>query len=373
MHSIRPQTVTLAAVAVIIGLVTAYGAKRMLEPKPTVEVPQPPLKTTSIVVAMTNLTPYARIGGRDVGMAEIPADDAPSAALHVKGRVLGRLVKTTILAGTPIREEDLYAPGTVPQMADQLPPGFRAVTIRVPDAIASNGAILPGSHVDVSLTFDSDHPEVSGMATINLMRNLQVLAPSPTAKNPVLTDEMRDKNYLTVAATPEQANRLILAQRYGTINVTLCSNNEKASDALAYGSRNLINKYELLGLPPLPPPPLEPTPEPPVYKVVEVYRGKDVQHVVFNEAGELVSPEGVASALLASNPGATGQKKKTCPTCNKKKVRYSAPSPRAPSSSGNTLTTTGGASGAGGTGQPTLARRPTELQPTPAAPSADNP
>ncbi|MGD0898199.1 MAG: Flp pilus assembly protein CpaB [Thermoguttaceae bacterium] len=381
MSSIRPQTVTLAAVAVVFGLVAAYGAKRILEPKPVVAVVENP-KTVTVVVAQTNLTPYARIGDRDAQTVEVPAEGAPSGAMRVKARAVGRLVKTTILAGFPIREADLYEPGTVPKMADQLRPGYRAVTLKVDDAIASNGAILSGSFVDISLTFDSDHPEVDGTATVNLMRKLKVLASGPASKDAALFSAGRDKVGITVEATPEQANRLILAQQYGTINVTLCSSSDKDAGVLAEGNRNLINKFDLLGLPPLPPPPLQPIVEPVVRKVVEVYRASEMRQVVFNEAGELLSTEAAVSPdvdqvapgqnAAAPKVNVAGTKPKKCLTCGKKKtVRFGAALQLPAAGDGDVPAAPTASRDAGGAGQPTPAAKPAGPQPTPATPATN--
>jgi len=374
--------VTLAAIAVVFGLVTAYGAKRILETKPAAEKVVEAPKLPMVPVAQVNLTPYSRIAERDVLLMEASSEEFLKDALPNTQRALGRLVKSTILAGRPIRNADLYEAGTVPQMADQLPAGYRAVTLKVDDAIASNGAILSGSFVDIDLTFDSDHPEIDGTATVNLLRRLKVLAPSPAkdSKDAVFQGQ-GGKTNITVAATPEEANRLILAQQYGTINVTLCSNNDKDSLALADGNRNLINKTDLLGLPPIPPPPAPPVlpvPEPPIRKVVEIYHGSQIQQVVFNEAGELLSTEAAGepevepvTANSQPQPNAVGPAKtaKKCATCGKKKknlIHFGPSAGNSAPSSSNQSGAAGDSVGSGGVGQPTLAPgKPTPPPPTP--------
>ena len=124
---------------------------------------------------------------------------------------MGRLVKTTILAGSLIREEDLYEPGTVPRMADQLPPGYRAVTVKVDDEIAFNGAIQPGSFVDISLDLRQRPPRGGrhghGQPVATHEGPLARSRRAGSRSAPRLT---KKTTYITVAATPEQANRLIL-------------------------------------------------------------------------------------------------------------------------------------------------------------------
>jgi len=359
MSSIRPQTVTLGVVAVLFGLASAYVVKRSLEPRPSAEAPKPP--TATVVVAQMNLTPYSRIREGDVEQFEIPLEKAPPEALRVKAQAVGRLVKSTILAGGLVHEQELYEVGKVPVLADQLPPGYRAVTLKLDDASAVNGVLQPGCFVDVALTFDSDHPDVAGIATVNLMRHLKVLTPgpTPTKDQPVMLGLNREKTYISVAATPEQANRLILAQEYGMVSVTLCSNNE-TGDMLSEGNRQLVNKYDLLGLPALP---LTPVPEEPLRRVVEVYRGTDLEQVVFNEAGELLSTEFAMSPPVSAAPEKPGagsaakaagssSRSKKCPTCGKKKATFGTPA----GAQGGTPTPAPAASTQRPGRQPTVAR-----------------
>jgi hypothetical protein len=238
--------------------------------------------------------------------------------------------------------------------------------------------------VDISLTFDSDHPDVDGTATVNLLRHMKVLTPSPVnaGRDSFGQDSQRNKNYITVAATPEQANRLILAQKYGTLNVTLCSSNETGTDVLAEGPRHLINKADLLGLPPIVPP-LQPVIEPPIRKVVEIYRGTDIQRVVFNEEGDLLGTEvamtgGAGAASAGGQAGGAGQKytvgKKSCPTCGGKKKATFAPPQGATQNLGNTPAAGGAAPNSGTTSRPTPAVRPqpNPEQSTPAPPKSDD-
>ena len=339
MKPVRPVTVTMGVVAILFGLATTYGARRLLEPKPAPAAqPEAAKPMATVVVAQTNLGHNARIHDQDVAAVEVPVGRVPEKAMTVKARAVGRLVKANILAGSPVREEDLYQLGEVPLLADQLPAGYRAVTLKVDDANTANGVIQPGLFVDVSLTFNSDHPDVAGMATVSLMRRLKVLTPGPSASEPSRQIARADKTerYITVAATSEQANQLILAQNYGTVAVTLCSTAE--GDASVEKDRGLVNTYQLLGLSrPLAPIPEEAPKEAP-RRTVEVYRGTEVQKVVFNAAGDMITSEPARALASAGGGGSQGvgakaagaassavgaaisQQRKPCPTCNKKKI-----------------------------------------------------
>jgi len=229
MKRISPATVTIGVVAILVGLVAAY------------------------VVRHYN-------------------DAEPQAAAE---QTVSRLVRDTIMAGQPLFEKDLYGVGEVPMLADQLPPGYRAVTLQVDANSALNGMIQPEAFVDVILTVKGDHPDLGGLATLTLLRRVKVLATSQ-ARFRRSEDRPGELQNITVSVLPRQANKLILAQRYGTLSVTLRSSQE---DELAEAEDNydLVNTNELFGLP------LIPQPEP-TGKTAQIWRGGRMQEITFFES-----------------------------------------------------------------------------------------
>lgn len=262
MKRIRPATVTVAVAAVLLGLLAAYAVRRYFEPH-VVD------NRVAIVAPRINLPPYARVRDQDVEVIRVAPDRVPAGALTNPSQALYRLVRNTIMAGQPILEEQLYEVGKVPTLAEQLPPGHRAVTIAVDASNAVNGVLLPESHVDVTLTVRGEQPELGGVSTLTLLRGLKVLA---TDRDRFKTEERLGQSLrnITVAATPEQANKLILAQRYGTLSVTLCSDLEAARLA-DNGDNDLVNPQDLLGFESL-------------SHKAEIWRGASMDTVTFNTA-----------------------------------------------------------------------------------------
>lgn len=339
MRRISPGTVSVGVVAILLGLVAAYTARRYFEQTtPAPQTPRPAMAT--IVVPKVNLPKYVRIRDQDVDVVEVPVENVPEDAVQLKSRVLFRLVKTTIMAGQPVMESQLYGVGEVPLLSDQLPPGHRAVTLSVDASAALNGMIQPESYVDVTLTASSDRPEFNGLATLTLLRNVKVLATS-LSRFPASEDRPGDLRNITVAVTPEQANKLILAQRYGTLSVTLRGSAEgEAVDGRVIADAashevDLVNTLDLLGLAPLP------APEPemaavPASKTVQIWRGTSVEEVTF-DAASLQEAEDATAAAEGRQPieispvhsETAGSErppaKKDCPTCNKKQQPTPAP------------------------------------------------
>ncbi len=325
MKRISPGTVTIGVFAILFGLGVAYAARHYLKQVPMLAPPARPEMAT-IVVPRFNLPKYVRIRSDDVDTVQVPMEKLPEGAVQMKSRALFRLVKGTVMAGQPLMEADLYAVGEVPKLAEQLPPGYRAVTLQVNANSALNGMIQPESYVDISLTAEGSNPQMDGIATLTLLRRIQVLA---TSQNRFPRSEDRgsdDLRNITVAATSEQANKLILAQRYGTLSVTLRSSVDDSglADAGDGDGRNLVNPDLLLGLDPI-----QPVPEP-ISHTAQIWRGGSMQEVSF-QAGQIqesiiatAMAEGkdsaAAEALAASSSDASGSgKKKPCTNCEKKK------------------------------------------------------
>ncbi len=238
-----PATVTIGVVAVLVGLSAAYAARRYFEQQIV------PPTGVELVVPTINLPPYARIREQDLTTIRVPAGRVPAGALTNSSQAIHRLVKQTVMAGEPIRDEHLYEVGKSPTLSEQLPPGHRAVSINVDARNALDGVLVPESLVDISLTVEGEHPELAGVATLTLMRRIKVLA---TNRDRFKTEERVGSplRSITVAVNSEQANKLILAQRYGLLSVTLRSELDSQLAADEAVGDDLVNPHDLLGLGP---------------------------------------------------------------------------------------------------------------------------
>lgn len=291
MKRISAGTVTFMMMAILLGLVSAYAVRSHLtEPQP---------QTVDVWVASDNLPRFARVMPTNIRAVPMQIDQVPANAITEPGLVSARLVATTIEAGQPITEANLFPIDGEPELSQQIPAGKRAVTISVTEQTALAGVLLPDSHVDVSLTAETNHPDVEHAMTVTLVRDVKVLATSQQ-RHRFKESSHRPLRTITVAATPRQANKLILAQQYGRLHVTLCSSvspdTEPAADesvALADEVKTVsaatpadlreeadaVTPFELLGLAP-----------PRVKKsvVAQIWRGTSMSEVKFqtNEIDE---------------------------------------------------------------------------------------
>ena len=122
-----------------------------------------------------------------------------------------------IKTGEPILRTNISGFGGRATMSREVAAaGMRAVSISINDVSGVAGFILPGDHVDVMLTRQAD---AGGLATDVILQNVTVLGIDQ------LSDQERDKpvvaRTVTVEATTDQAQKLILAQQAGTLSLAL--------------------------------------------------------------------------------------------------------------------------------------------------------
>lgn len=128
MKRISPSTVTVAVLAVVIGLVAANMARlAMLQPVIQAEAPEPP-KTLPIVVARVNMNAHTRIRSQDVQIIEVPKEQVPDGALSAEAIALSRVTRRTIMAGTVILDQSLFSIGQAPTLTELIP----SLTLRLP-------------------------------------------------------------------------------------------------------------------------------------------------------------------------------------------------------------------------------------------------
>ncbi|MCO6458857.1 MAG: Flp pilus assembly protein CpaB [Pirellulaceae bacterium] len=308
MKRISPGTVTVVVLALVCGLVAAYVVRQSLTPQPEVAQPQPEEPTVAIVVARNNLPVNTLITADDLQTLRVPVSkQPPDDAMRRAEVAVGRIVKSTIKAGQVMREEYLLGIGeTLPGLAERIPAGHRALTIKV-DHPAVDEAIEAGSLVDIAMSVEGDHPDLGELATRTLLRAVPVV-------NVARPDARRGNHNsgniaLTVAVTPRDANKLITAEQTGMLTVTMCSVQD-GDQPLVEDDADAITRRELLGLRELPEPPAPPAPTPPPQPFkVEQFRGIRREVLELQPEGSSgptsvtaettpVQPQGTTSALV---------------------------------------------------------------------------
>lgn len=177
---------------------------------------------SAIVVARSEIPYGSPIHFEMVRLQEWPKEAIPPEAFTSLEEVLGtseqepRRARRSMVAGEPVLRNKVSRFGEKVTIADIIDPSKRAMAIRVNDVSGVAGFVTPGDRVDVLLTRRLDN---DNMITTTVLQDIVVRGTDQ------LADEDLDKpnvaRTVTVEVTPDEAQRLALAQQAGMLSLTL--------------------------------------------------------------------------------------------------------------------------------------------------------
>ena len=278
--------------AVILALLASIGTYRFLSEKGRA-AEEARLKTVGVVVAAAEIPFGSSIRPDQVVVAPWPKDRYPDDVLSDVKAAVGRIARREFVRGEPIVESKLLTTEkNVGLLSLRIPQGLRAFTVRVNEAVGVGGFLMPGARVDVVLTTTSSGQNGMRMAKI-ILEDIRVLAVGQTI-------EQKDNNpvsvgTVTLAVTPEDAERLALASNDGSIHLVLrnFADSEKvttsgiSSDRLLSGRTGLQEPPASTGRPRNRTPKAAPASPVPVRKfTVEVIKGNSRSEETFQRGQE---------------------------------------------------------------------------------------
>lgn len=215
MNRTRIFIVLLIALSAGSGL--AYATYDYLQNVPvrTVSVP-----TRPVVVAEVDLALGTELEAADLRVVEWPDSSVPSGAYDDASQLAGRGLIRSVVRHEPILRGKLAPAGAGAGLPTIIPPGKRAVSVRVNEVIGVAGYVLPGTHVDVLATASpTNRPEHT--TTKLVLANVEVLTAGTRLEQDVERDEPIQVTVVTLLVTPEQSERLALGSTEGKIQLAL--------------------------------------------------------------------------------------------------------------------------------------------------------
>jgi pilus assembly protein CpaB len=169
------------------------------------------VETRDLVIAARSLSPGIVLKPEDLKLDRVPVDQFPRGGFSKLAEAVGRPVISNILAEEPIREGRLAARGSGVGLGAIIPPGMRAVSVRVNDVVGVAGFVLPGMHVDVLVT--GRQPGGESNITKTVLQDILVLSAGhniePDARGAAVNVPV-----VTLQVTPSQAETLALASEW---------------------------------------------------------------------------------------------------------------------------------------------------------------
>lgn len=275
----RTRLLMIGALALALGFLASVYVYRTLQARsgPGSE------SGVDVIVAADDLQVGARVDEHDIKVIRIPAADLPPGAPRRRSDVLGHGVIVPISKGEFILPNRLAGENAGSGLPSLIPPGMRAVSVRVNEVVSVAGFVTPGTRVDVLLT---GTPGGGEQQTTTVLQNVAVLASGHTLER-TATGEAQTTAVITLLVSPDDAQRLTLASSEGHIQLALRNPLDTKQDEVP--SSNSRGLYRGLPIPASVQPavhhtapkklmPAAPTPSPGVS--VEVYQGDKKPEVV---------------------------------------------------------------------------------------------
>src|SRR5271157_2922784 len=178
----------------------------------------------TLVVAARPLPPGAPIAAAAVKTVRVPEKLFPHGGFSKIEEVVGRPVVSSIQPDEPVVEARIAPRGSGFGVAPMIPPGMRAMAVRVNDVAGVAGFVLPGSRVDVLVT---GRPPGSGdTVTTPVLEDVAVLSSGQTLEADSHSQSM-SVAVVTLLVTPAQAVSLTLGESEGKIQLVLRNSGDR--------------------------------------------------------------------------------------------------------------------------------------------------
>jgi len=269
----RNRLLMIGVLALALGAVVSLWVYKSLQGRgPSSNEPG-----ADVVVALDDIQVGARIEEHDVRVAKFPASGLPGGAYSKRSQVLGRGVIIPIAKGEFILPSKLAPENAGSGLPSLIPPGMRAVSVRVNEVVSVAGFVGPGTRVDVLLTGTPNGSTENQTTTV--LQNVAVIASGHTLERNA-SGEAQNTPVITLLASPEDAERLTLASSEGKIQLSLRNPLDTHQDSVDQANAKGLYKG---GTAPAAPPraavrpvkqqKTEKPPPPPPVRSVDVYKG----------------------------------------------------------------------------------------------------
>ncbi len=211
----RNRTLIVVGVAAMLALVASFGVYRAIL---RAAGPRTVEGRHAVVVAAAPLPLGTLLKAADLRVVQWPDTSRVPGTAGSVDALVGRGVIAPLVINEPVTADKLAPVGAGAGLPPAIPPGMRAMAVKVNDVIGVAGFAVPGTHVDVVATIRSekDKEEVSRV----VLSNVQVLTAGTNQEQTKTNDPIR-ATVVTLLVTPEDAERLALVTNEGNISLAL--------------------------------------------------------------------------------------------------------------------------------------------------------
>ena len=210
----RTRHLFVVGIAVVTATIASFGVYRAMERLPGrggLGARQ------TVVVAARSMPIGTKLTEHDVKVVAWPASSMVPGAVTAAAEVVNLGLIVGVLENEPITTSKLASRETGSGLPPAIPPGMRAISIKVDDVIGVSGFVSPGSHVDLVVTIRREEDSM----TRTVASNVQVLTAGTRRDQNQTKTDAKGTSVVTLIVSPEDAERIALAQSEGQIMLVL--------------------------------------------------------------------------------------------------------------------------------------------------------
>jgi pilus assembly protein CpaB len=213
----RQRHVVVVGVAVLTAALASFGVYLTLKRMPVREVE---VARTFVVVAARALPTGVRLTAADLKVVPWPATSMVPGGFSKVDAVVNRGLLSSVVENEPMVDSKLARVDGGAGLPSAIPPGMRAMSVKVNDVIGVAGFLDPGTRVDLMVTIRRKDDSTSR----TVVSNVEVLTAGTR------NDQLKPKDaktppssaaVVTLLVSPEDAERIALAQSEGQIMLSL--------------------------------------------------------------------------------------------------------------------------------------------------------
>jgi pilus assembly protein CpaB len=211
------RTAVVVGIAVLLAAVATLGMYRIVS---QMSASAAEMETVNVVVAQHPLKLGTRLTKDHVKLVQWPANAPVAGTFEKVEDVVDRGVIATVEQNEPVTNAKLAALEAGAGLPPSIPPGMRAISVKVNEVVGVAGFVVPGTRVDVMVTLSKGQNDDS--LTRVVVSNAQVL----TAGTRYDQEKAKEgtpipSTVVTLLVTPEDGERIALAASEGQIMLAL--------------------------------------------------------------------------------------------------------------------------------------------------------
>jgi pilus assembly protein CpaB len=144
--------------AIALGLLTSYLTWRYIDQAHT---GQAAVETTPVVLAAMAIPVRTVITPDLLRVQQMPVDAAHPQSVHSADQIIGKVARVALTADEQVLTSKLYLQRGESGLAFMVPDGMRAISVAFNEVMGSGGMVAPGDHVDILGVFEAKPSDVA--------------------------------------------------------------------------------------------------------------------------------------------------------------------------------------------------------------------